>query len=121
SLSDANSSSKCRSDFIPKHSFAISLPVLRGKTNTETAKSAKQAQRVAKLNCISTRANSEDMTVAGDIKPELFISSSGTDSDFVVKLIDVFRTITNTQRELNRLQSRLGVCFSQVTSDVEGV
>jgi uncharacterized protein len=32
----------------------------------------------------------QDITVAGDIKPELFISSSGTDSDFVVKLIDVF-------------------------------
>jgi putative CocE/NonD family hydrolase len=31
-----------------------------------------------------------DLTVAGDIKPQLFISSSGTDSDFVVKLIDVF-------------------------------
>ncbi len=31
-----------------------------------------------------------DLTVAGSIKPELFISSSGTDSDFVVKLIDVF-------------------------------
>jgi putative CocE/NonD family hydrolase len=32
----------------------------------------------------------EDMMVAGDIKPQLFVSSSGTDSDFVVKLIDVF-------------------------------
>ena len=32
----------------------------------------------------------EDVTVAGDIKPYLFISSSGTDSDFIVKLIDVF-------------------------------
>lgn len=32
----------------------------------------------------------EEITVAGDIKPSLFISSSGTDSDFVVKLIDVF-------------------------------
>jgi len=31
-----------------------------------------------------------DVTVAGDIKPSLFISSTGTDSDFVVKLIDVF-------------------------------
>ena len=31
-----------------------------------------------------------DLTVAGDIKPQLFISSSGTDSDYVVKLIDVF-------------------------------
>jgi putative CocE/NonD family hydrolase len=32
----------------------------------------------------------KDLTVAGSIKPELFISSSGTDSDFIVKLIDVF-------------------------------
>ncbi len=31
-----------------------------------------------------------DITVAGYIDPQLFISSSGTDSDFVVKLIDVF-------------------------------
>ena len=31
-----------------------------------------------------------DLTVAGEIKPSLFVSSSGTDSDFVVKLIDVF-------------------------------
>jgi putative CocE/NonD family hydrolase len=37
-----------------------------------------------------TEPLTEDLTVAGDIKPELFISSSGTDSDFVVKLIDVF-------------------------------
>ncbi len=32
----------------------------------------------------------EDMTVAGDLKPAIYVSSSGTDSDFVVKLIDVF-------------------------------
>lgn len=32
----------------------------------------------------------EDVTVAGNIKPEIFISSSGTDSDLIVKLIDVF-------------------------------
>jgi len=50
-----------------------------------------------------------DVTIAGDIKPSLFISSSGTDSDFVVKLIDVFpddhtfpatgRTLPNGQPE----------------------
>ena len=37
-----------------------------------------------------TQPLTEDVTVAGDIKPSLFISSSGTDSDFIVKLIDVF-------------------------------
>jgi putative CocE/NonD family hydrolase len=35
-------------------------------------------------------ALTEEITVAGSINPELFISSSGTDADFVVKLIDVF-------------------------------
>jgi putative CocE/NonD family hydrolase len=37
-----------------------------------------------------TEPLTEDMTVAGDIHPNLFVSSSGTDSDFVVKIIDVF-------------------------------
>lgn len=37
-----------------------------------------------------TEPLTEEITVAGDIKPSLFISSSGTDSDFIVKLIDVF-------------------------------
>ena len=37
-----------------------------------------------------TEVLTEDITVAGDIKPSLFIASSGTDSDFVVKLVDVF-------------------------------
>jgi uncharacterized protein len=37
-----------------------------------------------------TEPLTDDLTVAGDVKPDLFVSSSGTDSDFVVKLIDVF-------------------------------
>jgi len=32
----------------------------------------------------------EDLTVAGSVSPRLWVSSSGTDSDFVVKLIDVY-------------------------------
>lgn len=32
----------------------------------------------------------EDVRIVGAIKPKLFISSTGTDSDFVVKLIDVY-------------------------------
>jgi putative CocE/NonD family hydrolase len=37
-----------------------------------------------------TEILTDDITIAGDINPELFIASSGTDSDFIVKLIDVF-------------------------------
>lgn len=32
----------------------------------------------------------KDMTVAGPLRAELFVSTSGTDSDWIVKLIDVF-------------------------------
>ncbi len=32
----------------------------------------------------------EDLTVAGPVSPKLFVSTSGTDSDFDVKLIDVY-------------------------------
>ena len=32
----------------------------------------------------------EDITIAGPVSPKLFVSTSGTDSDWVVKLIDVY-------------------------------
>jgi len=34
----------------------------------------------------------EDVTIAGPVSPRLFVSTSGTDSDWVVKLIDVYPT-----------------------------
>jgi putative CocE/NonD family hydrolase len=37
-----------------------------------------------------TAALTEDVTVVGPVKPKLKIASTGTDSDFVVKLIDVY-------------------------------
>jgi putative CocE/NonD family hydrolase len=37
-----------------------------------------------------TRPLSQDLTIAGPVSPTLFVSTSGTDSDFVVKLIDVY-------------------------------
>jgi len=37
-----------------------------------------------------TPALEEDITVAGPVSPRLWVSTSGTDSDFVVKLIDVY-------------------------------
>jgi uncharacterized protein len=37
-----------------------------------------------------TPALQEDITIAGPISPKLFVSTSGTDSDFDVKLIDIY-------------------------------
>lgn len=37
-----------------------------------------------------TEALEEDVTIAGPITAELFVSTTGTDSDWIVKVIDVF-------------------------------
>jgi putative CocE/NonD family hydrolase len=44
----------------------------------------------------STEPLAEDMTVAGDIVAHLFASTSGSDSDWIVKLIDVYPEIYPT-------------------------
>ncbi|MCM2249621.1 MAG: CocE/NonD family hydrolase [Geothrix sp.] len=37
-----------------------------------------------------TEPLAEDLTMAGPLKPELFVATTGTDADWVVKLIDVY-------------------------------
>ena len=37
-----------------------------------------------------TEVLEEDVTIAGPVRPNLFVSTTGSDSDFVVKLIDVY-------------------------------
>jgi putative CocE/NonD family hydrolase len=54
----------------------------------------------------------EDVTIAGPITPRLFVSTSGTDSDFVVKLIDVWPA------ELNADNAGVGVPQSAPPRDV---
>jgi predicted acyl esterase len=58
----------------------------------------------------------EDVTMAGPIEPKLKIASTGTDSDFVVKLIDVYPndypdpadTSTRNKRVLSAPPLRMG-------------
>ena len=49
----------------------------------------------------------EDVTIAGPISPKLKIASSGTDSDFVVKLIDVYPDNYADQEEATRANKRI--------------
>jgi hypothetical protein len=45
----------------------------------------------------------QDVTIAGPVMPKLFVATTGTDSDFVVKLIDVY-----PQREAEERRRRSG-------------
>jgi putative CocE/NonD family hydrolase len=49
----------------------------------------------------------KDMTVAGPVEVELFVSTTGTDADWVVKLIDVFPD-TADQRGLDQRDIQVG-------------
>jgi putative CocE/NonD family hydrolase len=59
----------------------------------------------------------EDMTVAGPVEVELFVSTTGSDADWVVKLIDVFPD-TSDQRGLNPREIQVGGYQMLVRADI---
>ncbi len=56
-----------------------------------------------------------DVTIAGPVSPRLFVSTSGTDSDFIVKLIDVY-----PQKELEERRRRGGNDVAVPDTDLQG-
>lgn len=48
------------------------------------------ASRRPDVLTFQTEPLEEDLTIAGPVSPKLFVATSGTDADFVVKLIDVY-------------------------------
>jgi putative CocE/NonD family hydrolase len=58
-----------------------------------------------------------DMTVAGPVEVELFVTTTGTDADWVVKLIDVFPD-TSDQRGLNPRDIYVGGYQMLVRGDI---
>jgi len=61
-----------------------------GMTREHMVDDQRFASRRPDVLVYQTDVLSEDLTVAGPIWPHLVVSTSGTDSDFVVKLIDVY-------------------------------
>jgi len=61
-----------------------------GMTREHMTDDQRQAGRRTDVLVYQTVPLEEDVTIAGPLKPELFVSTSGTDADFVVKLIDVY-------------------------------
>jgi putative CocE/NonD family hydrolase len=59
----------------------------------------------------------EDLTIAGPVPVELFVSTTGTDSDFVVKLVDVFPDDARDP-EPNPLGLRMGGYQMLLTGDL---
>jgi uncharacterized protein len=70
------------------------VPFINGQAPGMTREHMVEDQRFASTRTdvltYSTAVLTEDVTIAGPLTPSLFVSTSGTDSDFVVKLIDVY-------------------------------
>jgi putative CocE/NonD family hydrolase len=70
------------------------VPYIGGQAAGMTREHMTEDQRFAASRpdvlVFQTDALASDVTFAGPLTPSLFVSTSGTDSDFVVKLIDVY-------------------------------
>jgi hypothetical protein len=64
--------------------------ITRGFTSDYMTEDQRFAAQRPDVLLYKTELLEEDMTIAGPIKVSLNVSTSGTDSDFVVKLIDVY-------------------------------
>ena len=64
--------------------------VTPGMTGSYMTSDQRFASKRPDVLTFETDVLEEDLTVAGPVSPELFVSTTGTDSDFVVKLIDVY-------------------------------
>jgi uncharacterized protein len=65
-----------------------------------------------------TQPLTEDVTVAGPVTPKLFVSTSGTDSDWVVKLIDVYPPM-DPQQKMPKSGLHVSNSSAGVTPDVD--
>jgi len=74
----------------PKKPVPFITDTAIGMTREHMTDDQRLAGRRTDVLVYETEPLKEDVTFSGPLKPELFVSTSGTDSDFAVKLIDVY-------------------------------
>ena len=74
----------------PKRPVPLTPGIYRGMEQRYMVDDQRHAARRPDVLVYQTDALAEDITLAGPIRPSLSVSTTGTDQDFVVKLIDVY-------------------------------
>jgi hypothetical protein len=74
----------------PAHPVPVSADIGGGMPGDYMTYDQRFASRRPDVLTYITEPLDRDITVAGPVSPELNVSTSGTDSDFVIKLIDVY-------------------------------
>ena len=91
--SDANPAGETQSEFVSDPAHPVPFRTDISPLFIPRKYMADDQRHVARrpdVLTFSTRHFSEDMTLAGPIDANLFVSTTGTDADWVVKLIDVY-------------------------------
>jgi putative CocE/NonD family hydrolase len=73
----------------PAHPVPYTAAIQGGRNNEYLIEDQRFAAQRADVLTYQTEPLAEDLTVAGPLGVDLWVSTSGTDADFVVKLIDV--------------------------------
>jgi putative CocE/NonD family hydrolase len=89
---DKSSSGNAYEEFVsdPAHPVPYTSRVSMGRGVTYMIEDQRFAERRPDVLTYTGDPLQQDMTVVGPIKANLFVSTTGTDADWVVKLIDVF-------------------------------
>jgi len=74
----------------PKRPVPLTPGIARGMAQRYMVEDQRQAARRPDVLVYQTDVLTEDITLVGPIWPSLSVSTTGTDQDFVVKLIDVY-------------------------------
>ena len=74
----------------PAHPVPVTGEIGAGMPSSYMTYDQRFASRRADVLTYQTEPLDHDVTIAGPVTPRLTVSTSGTDSDFVVKLIDVY-------------------------------
>jgi putative CocE/NonD family hydrolase len=89
----------------PAQPVPFTEAVAIGMTREYMTDDQRFASRRPDVRCYQTDVLSEDLTLAGPLEAELVVSTSGTDSDWIVKLIDVFPADAASPPDLGAGQS----------------
>lgn len=77
----------------PAKPVPYTMEITTGMTREHMVDDQRFASRRPDVVTYATEVLERDITIAGPVAPSLSVSTSGTDSDFVVKLIDVYPDI----------------------------
>jgi uncharacterized protein len=96
----------------PAKPVPYTTDISTGMTREHMVDDQRFASRRPDVLTYATEELKRDLTIAGPVVPRLCVSTSGTDSDFIVKLIDVYPD--HTQNMMGRRENILMGGFQQL-------